>query len=144
LKINIEEKECESIINFANDFRGIGRFRILVALGITKACIVVQEVGKTGSPPPNYIFELVLLFLGLAILTCGYLQKRKLVKDAGIQIVNGLVISLISGILTFRTATIGHGEVSVIYYLAYILLVLGLVVFVVGIRQLTHAADLRK
>jgi short subunit fatty acids transporter len=42
------------------------------SLGITKACIVVQEVGKTGSPPPNYIFELVLLFLGLAILTCGY------------------------------------------------------------------------
>jgi hypothetical protein len=32
---------------------------------------------KTDSPPPDSVFEFTLLFLGLAILVCGYLQLRK-------------------------------------------------------------------
>jgi hypothetical protein len=98
----------------------------------------------TDSPPPNRIFEFVLLFLGLAILTCGYFQRRKQAKGSAIQIINGLVISIVSGFLAIRAMARSYGEVSAVYYLAYIPLLIGLVVLVVGIRQLTHAIDLRK
>jgi hypothetical protein len=88
------------------------------------------------SSAPNFIFEFVLLFIGLAILACGYFQRKKNARHAGIQIINGLFISFVSGLLGIRAATRGYGEVSGVYYLVYIPMILGLLVFVVGIVQL--------
>lgn len=103
-----------------------------------KAHIVMHQPGMTDSSPPNYIFEFALLFFGLAILTCGYFQKKKNARYAGIQVICGLVISLISGFLGIRAASIGYGEVSSLYFLVYLPLLLGLVVFVVGVIQLVR------
>ena len=100
-----------------------------------KAHIVMHQPGMTDSSPPNYIFEFALLFFGLAILTCGYFQRKKIVHYANIQIINGLFISFVSGYLGIRAATMGYGEVSGVYYLVYIPMILGLLVFVVGVVQ---------
>jgi hypothetical protein len=99
---------------------------------------------KTDSPPPSYFFEFVLLFLGLAILTCGFLQKKKDVEHSVAQIVNGVIISVISGFLAISAIAINHGRISGDYYLAYVAAILGFAVFVIGIRQLTHVPAYRK
>jgi hypothetical protein len=97
---------------------------------------------KTDSPPPDSVFEFTLLFLGLAILVCGYLQLRKKQREAGIQLVSGIVISGIAGFLAVRAATTGYGEISAVYYLAYVPLALGVIVLIVGITQFIRARDL--
>jgi hypothetical protein len=119
------------------------------SLTTTKAHVITHPSLPGGgiwidSSPPEAVFEFVLLFLGLAILTCGYFQRRRQMEGAAVQLVNGVIIAIISGFLAIRAVRLGYGEVSAVYYLAYIPLILGLVVFVVGIRQLTHAFDLRK
>jgi hypothetical protein len=90
------------------------------------------------SQPPNTIFEFSLLFFGLAIIICGLFQRRKKVQNTSIQLISGLVISGISGFLTIRAIGKGYGEVSGLYYIAYLPLVLGILVFVMGVIQLIH------
>jgi hypothetical protein len=88
------------------------------------------------TPPPNYIFEFVILFFGLAIITCGYFQRKTHTKYAWLHIVSGLSIVIISAFLSVRAITIEHGQPSSIYYLAYLILALGLTVFVIGFFQI--------
>jgi len=114
------------------------------SLADLKAHLVIHRPGMIDSPPPNPIFEFALLFFGLAILTCGYFQRKKNARYAGIQIINGLFISFVSGFLAIRAASIGHGEVSGVYYLVYIPMILGLLVFVVGIVQLIRGKNENK
>ena len=88
------------------------------------------------TPPPNYIFEFVILFFGLAIITCGYFQRKTHTKYAWVNIVSGLAIVIISAFLSVRAITIEHRQPSSIYYLAYFILPLGLAVLVAGFFQI--------
>jgi phosphate starvation-inducible membrane PsiE len=88
------------------------------------------------TPPPTYILEFVILFFGLAIITCGYFQRKTHTKYAWANIVSGLAIVIISAFLSVRAITIEHGQPSSIYYLAYLILALGLAVFVIGFFQI--------
>ncbi len=86
--------------------------------------------------PPNAVFEFVLLFFGLAILACGFFQRRAHVKYAGWQIIFGLIMTIISAFFSVRAATISHGEISIIYYVMYLLLAIGILIIVTGFAQL--------
>jgi hypothetical protein len=81
-------------------------------------------------------FEFVLLFFGLVILTCGFFQRKAHIKYTGMQIAIGLIVAVISGSLGISAMIRGSGEISSIYYLSYLHLVLGLLVFVIGVAQI--------
>jgi hypothetical protein len=89
--------------------------------------------------PPNFHFEIVLLFFGLAILSCGFFQFKTRIKYAGLQIISGLFTAIIFAYFSIRAATKGYGEVDSIYYVAYLPLIAGLVVFITGFVQLVTA-----
>jgi hypothetical protein len=105
-------------------------------LAQAKAGVFTPPPGSLYYPPPNFILEFVLVFLGLVIVTSGYLQRRMRAKFAGLQMIFGLIITIISTPLGIRAATVGHGEYSAIYYVVYLLLIPGLAVSLLGIVQL--------
>jgi hypothetical protein len=86
------------------------------------------------SPAPSSVIEFMLLSLGLAVLICGFFLWKAHIKYAGLQIVSGLVISIIYVFLGIRA--INAYYYSTLYYLAYLPFVLGIVVFATGIMQL--------
>ena len=105
-------------------------------LGQIKTRIVTLPSGMLGNEfLPYCIFEFVLVFLGLAVTTCSYFQWKDHVKYAGSQIVLGLVIVIISAPLGVRAAAISYLETSSIYYLAYLITTLGVVIFTIGFLQ---------
>jgi uncharacterized membrane protein len=83
-------------------------------------------------------FEFVLLFFGLVILTCGYFQRKAHVKYTGIQIAVGFILAGISGVLAIIATIKGSGEIPAVYFLSYLQIVLGLLVFATGITQVIH------
>jgi len=101
-----------------------------------KAGSFTPAPGSTWYPPPNFILEFILVFIGLVIIICGYLQRRIGVKYAGFQVILGLIITIISLLFGIRAATLGHGGYSVLYYGVYVLLVPGIAVSLIGIAQL--------
>ncbi len=101
-----------------------------------KSGVFTPSPGSVMPPPPNAIFEFVLMFLGLVIVICGYLQRRGHAKFAGLQIISGLIIAIIYAALGIRASTLGHGEYSAIYYVVYLLMIPGLAVSLLGIVQL--------
>ncbi len=105
-------------------------------LAQAKASLFTPLPGSLYYPPPDFILEFVLAFLGPVIVTIGYLQRRMRAKFAGLQVIFGLVITIISMPLGTRAVTLGHGGYSAIYYVVYLLLIPGLAVSLLGIVQL--------
>ena len=101
-----------------------------------KADMFTPPPGSVWSSPPNFILEFILVFLGLVIVTCGYMQRRMHAKFGGLQMISGLIITVIYTALGIRAVGLGHGEYSVIYYVVYVLLIPGLAVSLLGIIQL--------
>jgi hypothetical protein len=89
-----------------------------------------------GTSPPDATLEFVLLFLGLAIVLCGLVQFRSHLRFSVPQVIFGLLIVVISAFFAFKAATLGYGEVSIVYYLVYLVIPLGLAVFGLGIAQI--------
>lgn len=87
------------------------------------------------SRPPDATLEFVLLFLGLAIVSCALVQLRSHIRFSVPQLILGLLIVVISAPLAIRAATLGHGEISVLYYIVYLIIPLGLAVFGLGVAQ---------
>jgi hypothetical protein len=85
--------------------------------------------------PPDSLFEFVLVFLSLAVLICGLFQWKGATRYARLQIIFGGVMTVISVILLIRATTLSHLEKSGLYYVVYVLLVLGLAVCVTGLLQ---------
>jgi hypothetical protein len=85
--------------------------------------------------PPSSIFEFVLVFLSLIILTCGFFQWKGSIKYWKLQIAFGGIMAVISIFLGIRAATLGHLEKSGLYYVVYVLVSLGLAVCVTGLLQ---------
>jgi hypothetical membrane protein len=108
-------------------------------LAQTKAGVYTPSPESTYYPPPDSVLEFVLVFLGLVVITCGYLQRRMHVKYAILQMIFGLTITIISMPLVIRAAALGHGEYSTIYYFVYLLLIPGLAVSLLGVFQLVQA-----
>ena len=88
--------------------------------------------------PPIPISPFVLLFLGIAILICGYLQSRARIKFAVQQIASGIIITINSSFLSFMAKTRRIEEIpNLLYgYILLILFVLGVIVIAVGIAQI--------
>jgi hypothetical protein len=109
--------------------------------------ILAQVKARVFNPPPGSLYymppdcsvEFLLVFFGLIIVTCGYLQHRMQVKFAGLQMIFGLIITIAYTVLGIRAATLGHLEYTAVYYIVYPLLIPGLVVSLQGIIQLIMA-----
>ncbi len=109
-------------------------------LGQIKTRIVTLPSGMVGNVyPQNCILEFVLVFLSLVTTTCGYFQLKGHVKYASSQMALGLVIVIISTPLGIRAASIPYEERSNLYYLAYVITTLGVVVFTIGFLQVLTA-----
>ena len=93
----------------------------------------------TGTLPPNdSVSELLTLVSGLAVAGCGIAQRKAGVKLAGWHIFLGLTTALASAVLSI--AIIDSPWITGdIFYLAYLTLIIGLAVFVVGFVQLRGA-----
>ncbi|HEX9896044.1 MAG TPA: hypothetical protein VGA85_00065 [Dehalococcoidales bacterium] len=106
--------------------------------------LLAQVKARVFNPPPESLYymppdcsvEFVLVFFGLVIVICGYLQRRIHAKFAGLQMIFGLIITIVYTALGIRAATLGHLEYSAIYYVVYVLLIPGLAVSLLGIVQL--------
>lgn len=94
--------------------------------------------------PPSSIFEFVLVFLSLTVLTCGFVQWKASIKYWMLQIAFGGIMAVISIFLGIRAATLGHLEKSGLYYMVYALLFLGLAVCIVGLFQFLKLKKVRK
>jgi hypothetical protein len=105
-------------------------------LGYYKAGIIHKEPGTVFSLPPNAILEYVLLGSGVVILVCALFQMKSRIKLSGWQALLGAVITLGALFFSIRAATLGHGEVSALYYTVYGFLALGITAVIVALVQL--------
>ncbi len=105
-------------------------------LAEVKARVFNPPPGSLYYMPPDCSVEFLLVFFGLIIVTCGYLQRRMHAKFAGLQMIFGLIITIIYAALGIRAATLGHLEYTAIYYFVYLLMIPGLAVSLLGIVQL--------
>lgn len=81
-------------------------------------------------------FESWLLYLGLAIIICGFIQGLKGIKPGWLQAVCGLGIIIVSAFLAGRQNGDMGLLISPIYNFAFIPLALGIVVITTGLMQL--------
>ncbi len=88
--------------------------------------------------PPNSILEFILLGLSVAVFICGWCQRKGHIKGSILQIIGGAIIIVIYLILGIRAANLNAGEVSGIYYVAFLSLALGLGVSIIGLIQFIH------
>jgi len=100
------------------------------------ARVTENEAIITNYIPPNAILEFILLSLCFAILIIGIFQWKARVRAANIQIIISLIMVSINLFLGVRAASIGHYEISSVYYLAYLTITLGIVVFFIGVAQI--------
>jgi len=105
-------------------------------MGYYKAGIVHREPGMVFSLPPNAILEYVLLGSGVVILVCALFQMKSRIKLSGWQTLLGVVLTIGALFFSIRAATLGHGEVSSLYYSVYGFLALGIAVVTVALVQL--------
>lgn len=105
-------------------------------LAQVKARVFNPPPGSLSYMPPDCSVEFVLVFFGLVIVTCGYLQRKMHATFAGLQMIFGLIITVIYTTLGIRAATLGHLEYTAIYYFVYLLMIPGLAVSLLGIVQL--------
>jgi hypothetical protein len=105
-------------------------------LGYYKAGIIHREPGTVFSLPPNAILEYVLLGSGVVILVCALFQMKSHIKLSGCQTLFGAVLTLGALFFSIRAATLGHGEISALYYAVYGFLALGIAVVIVALVQL--------
>jgi hypothetical protein len=92
-----------------------------------------------GALPPNGSgFELLTLVSGLAVAGCGIAQRKTRTKLANWHVFLGLTTALASSVLSI--AIIDSPWITGdIFYLAYLTLILGFAVLVVGFLQLRRA-----
>lgn len=114
------------------------RAHVLLSVPVNGVYTLVNNSFSDGT------FEFVLLFFGLVILTCGYFQKKAHIKYTGIQIAVGLIIAGISGVLAIVATIKGSGEIPAVLFLSYLQIVLGLLVFAIGITQIIHGLSTGK
>ena len=88
------------------------------------------------APPPGATEEFILLGFSIATVICGLFQYRAHIKGANFQIILGLIMTAIYIFLSVRAATLGYGERSTLYYLAYLTMALGMMVFIIGVAQI--------
>jgi hypothetical protein len=105
-------------------------------LGYYKAGIIHREPGTVFSLPPNAILEYVLLGSGIVIMICALFQVKSHIKLSGWQTLLGAVLTLGALFFSIRAATLGHGEISALYYAVYGFLALGIAVVIVALVQL--------
>ena len=105
------------------------------ALVDKKAHTFVDYIGP--HLPPNTIFELALSYISLTVFVCGFIQLLAGIKYGWLQAISGLVNAVLASFLVQRQNDEGVFLVSPIYYLAYLPLAFGIVVFITGIIQLT-------
>ncbi len=86
--------------------------------------------------PQNSVFEFVLLFIGLAVITCGLLQLKAHTGYAGLQILLGVIIAAISAPVAVKLYLTAVFDVTTIHLLALILLACGFGVITTGLIQL--------
>jgi hypothetical protein len=86
--------------------------------------------------PQNSVFEFVLLFIGLAVITCGLLQLKAHTRYAGLQILLGVIIAAISAPVAVKLYLTAVFDVTTLHLLALILLACGFGVITTGLIQL--------
>jgi hypothetical protein len=86
--------------------------------------------------PQNSVFEFVLLFIGLSVIICGFLQLKAHTKYASIQILLGLIITAISAPVAIKLYLTAVFDVPTLHLLALILLACGFGVISIGLIQL--------
>ena len=91
------------------------------------------------TPPPSTELEFVILLLGAAVIACGLVQRLTRVRFSILQIVSGIIVAGIAAFLYDRANGLNYGERSTIYYIAYLLLFIGLAVSAVGLVQFRKA-----
>ena len=94
-------------------------------------------------PPADSSAEFILVILGLLITICGYLQIRRRVNYAALQVISGLIIVITFTVLVIRAATLGYYEQSHLYYYVYLLVIPGFAAALLGIVQLLRAILLK-
>ena len=111
-----------------------------------------QKAGEPFIPSPGGIWigfpadsnaEFILVILGLFITICGYLQHRKQVKYATLQLISGLIIVIVFTALGIRASTLGYLEQSQLYYYVYLLMIPGFLAAIFGIVQFVRAILLK-
>jgi hypothetical protein len=105
-------------------------------LGYYKAGVVLREPGTVYSLPPNAILEYIILGCGAVILVCALFQVKSRIKLSGWQTLLGALLTLGALFFSIRAATLGHGEISALYYAVYGFLALGIAVVIVALVQL--------
>lgn len=85
--------------------------------------------------PPSAGLELTILLLGILVFALGLIQCYKQIRLNKYQIIFGFLLAGISAFLMDRATALKSGEISDIYYIAYLSLVLGLSTFLVGLIQ---------
>ncbi len=89
-------------------------------------------------PPADSSAEFILVIFGLVIIICGYIQLRRQVKYAALQIVSGLITVIAFTILGIRAATLGYYEHSHLYYYVYLMIIPGFATALLGILQIVR------
>jgi hypothetical protein len=107
-------------------------------LGAQKTGTLPFEAGP-GAPPPSMFNETVLLCLGILVIICGLAQFKKQIRFAQHQVILGLLVALISGLLIIHETILDLGGDSAIYYVAIVMLASGLVIFALVLAQLRSA-----
>ena len=116
----------------------LGAFTIAYAGTLAANKTYTQELTPGYHLPgsANNEVESVLLYLGLAIITCGFIQGLTGIKSGWLQVVYGLGVTIVADFLVNSQNAVDYYLSSPIYYLAFIPLALGIVVFATGLVQL--------
>ncbi|MDO8715271.1 MAG: hypothetical protein Q7J73_00405 [Dehalococcoidales bacterium] len=84
---------------------------------------------------PNAV-ESVLLYLGLAIIVCGFIEGLMGVKFGWWQTVCGVGVTIFSSVLLKKHSGVDYYLDSPIYFFAFIPMAFGIVVIVTGLMHL--------
>ena len=84
----------------------------------------------------NSELESVLLYLGLAIIICGFIQGLTGIKSGWWQAVCGLGVASVSAFLASKQGGVDYYLDSPIYFFAFLPMAFGIVVIVTGLLKL--------
>lgn len=103
---------------------------------VTKANtpIIITPLGYMGSGANEV--ESVLLYLGIAIIVCGFIQGLIGIKSGWWQAVCGVGVTIVSAFLASKQGGVDYYLDSPIYFFAFIPLAFGIVVIVTGLLKL--------
>ncbi|MDD5191156.1 MAG: hypothetical protein PHE50_08965 [Dehalococcoidales bacterium] len=127
-----------------NNMKNIVSAIVQVLFGVSTVCfsylLAHFKTHRPDIPGANFlpgfsVLELVLVFCGLVVAACGYLQFRDRTRLALAQIISGLTIIVIALPFAIRATSRLGMEFSNIYNVIYLLIIPGLIVSVTGIFQ---------